>query len=166
MAHSPLNTLTFALGGEVFAIDASAVREILDVGVITRVPNAPAFVGGLINVRGRVVPLADPRLKFGMEAAPPTLDTRIVVIEVDLDGEPTIVGMLADKVHEVTEVTVAQQEDAPRIGMRWRPEYIRCIAKRGGDFVIVLEIDHVFASTAPPEQMGGDHERFAPSLSA
>ncbi len=142
-----LEVLTLALDGEMFALDAGMVREILDLVPITEVPNARAFVGGLINVRGKVVPLADLRVKFGMEIKPPTIDTRIVVIEVELGGEPTILGILADKVYEVTEVAAAALEETPRIGMRWRSDFIRCIGKRGADFIIILDIERVITST-------------------
>jgi len=141
--------LTFGLAGEVFAIDAQAVREILDVIPVTEVPGARAFVGGLINVRGKVVPLADLKLKFGMAASEPTIDTRIVVVEIDLAGEPTIVGLLADKVYEVTEIGGASIEETPEIGMRWRPDFIKGIGKRGSDFIIIPDIERVFNA---PEQ--------------
>jgi purine-binding chemotaxis protein CheW len=145
----PLEVLTLALDGEIFAVEAEIVREILDQVPITEVPNARPFVGGLINVRGKVVPLVDLRVKFGMAPKPPTIDTRIVVIEVDLEGEPTIVGILADKVYEVTEITESALEETPRIGMRWRSEFIRCVGKRAADFIIVLDIEHVIASDEP-----------------
>lgn len=141
-----LEILTLALDGEIFAVEAESVREILDLVPVTEVPNARPFVGGLINVRGRVVPLVDLRIKFGMPAVPPTIDTRVVVIEVTLDGEPTIVGILADKVHEVTEVDAAALEETPRIGMRWRPDFIRCVGKRGADFIIIPDIERVITS--------------------
>lgn len=142
--------LTFALQDEIFAVEADIVREILDLVAITAVPNASAFVGGLINVRGKVVPLADLRLKFGMELTPPTIDTRIVVIEVDLAGEPTTVGVLADKVYEVTDIPPASVEKTPAIGMTWRQDFIRFIGKRGGDFVMALDIEHVFRDGSAP----------------
>ena len=138
--------LTVRLGGEVFAIPASIVREILDVGRVTPVPTAPAFVCNLINVRGRVVPLADLRLRFGMPAAEPTMDTRIVVLEVGLDGEPTTVAVLADKVYEVTQLDEVVSTDVPRIGSRWRPEFVAAIGRRNGQFVMVLDVDKVFAA--------------------
>lgn len=141
-----LEILTLSLDGEIFALEAGDVREILDTIPITEVPNAQAFVGGLINVRGKVVPLADLRVKFGMEVKPPTIDTRIVVIEVELRGEPVIIGILADKVYEVTEVAASALEETPRIGMRWKSEFIRCIGKRGSDFIIVLDIERVISS--------------------
>jgi purine-binding chemotaxis protein CheW len=141
-----MTALTLRLQDEVFAIDAESVREILDVVPITEVPNAKAFVGGLINVRGRIVPLADLRLLFGMDRPPPDVNTRIVVIEVDLDGEPTIVAILADRVHDVSEIEAATIEQAPRIGMRWRPEYVRSIGKRGDEFIIIPEMGKIFAT--------------------
>src|SRR5262249_19663643 len=132
--------------GEVFAIPAGVVREILDMRRVTPVPTAPAFVCNLINVRGRVVPLADLRLRFGMPAAESTTDTRIVVLEVGLEGEPTTVAVLADKVYEVTQLDEVVSGDVPRIGSRWRPELVAAIGRRNGQFVMVLDIDKVFAT--------------------
>jgi purine-binding chemotaxis protein CheW len=141
-----LEVLTLALQGEVFALEVTHVREILDLVPITEVPNSQPFLNGLINVRGKVVPLADLRLKFGMEQTPPTIDTRIVVVEVEIDGDPVTVGLRADKVYEITEVAASALEETPHIGMRWRPEFIRCIGKRGGDFIVVLDISRIFSS--------------------
>ena len=151
-----LEILTLDLQGEIFALEAACVREILDLPSITEVPGSQPFVRGLINVRGKVVPVADLRIKFGMELTPPTIDTRIVVIEIDIDGDPTTVGIRADKVHEVTEVAASALEETPRIGMRWRPEFIRCIGKRGADFIIVPDIARIFAGAAldEPEHQG------------
>lgn len=141
----PLEVLTLSLDGEVFALDAGCVREILDFVAITEVPGSQPFVNGLINVRGKVVPLADLRLKFAMEQKPATVDTRIVVTEIELDGFPITVGLRADKVYEVTELAAASVEEAPRIGMKWRPDFIRGIGKRDGDFVVVLDIGQIFS---------------------
>ena len=133
------------LGGEIFALEAGIVREILDPVPVTEVPGARRFIRGVINVRGKVVPLADLRLCFGMEPTPPTQDTRMVVVEIDLDGDPTTVGILADKVHEVTEVAAASTEEAPRIGMHWRADFIRRIGKRNNDFVVIPNMERIFA---------------------
>jgi len=141
----PLEVLTLGLQGEVFALDAHCVREILDLVPVTDVPGARAFVGGVVNVRGKVVPLADLRVMFGMERTPPTPDTRIVVVELDLGGEPATVGILADKVLEVTGIAPAAVADTPRIGMRWRPEFIRCIGKRDDEFIIVPDLGRIFS---------------------
>ena len=140
-----IEVLTLGLQGEIFALDAVHVREILDLVPITEVPNSRPFVNGLINVRGRIVPLADLRLKFGMEVRPPTIDTRILAIEIELDGDPTLVGIRADKVYEVTELAPAALEETPKIGMKWPAEYIRCIGKRGAEFIVVLDIERIFA---------------------
>ena len=146
--HAPLKVLTLGLQNEIFALEAAHVREILDLVPITDVPNSCPFVPGLINVRGSVVPMADLRIKFGMEPSPPTIDTRIVVIEIDLDGQPTTIGIRADKVYEVTELMPSALEDAPKVGMLWHPEFIRCIGKRGSEFVIVLNIGRIFSRTS------------------
>ena len=143
--HS-MKALTFALQGEVFAIDAEGVREILDLVPITEVPNAPEFANGLINVRGRVVPLTDLRVAFGMERSKPDSDSRIVVIEIELEGEPAIVGILADKVHDVADIQTSVIEEAPKVGMRWRADYVRGIGKRNGDFIIIPDMGRIFDS--------------------
>jgi purine-binding chemotaxis protein CheW len=152
-AAGAMKALTLRLQDELFAVEAGSVREILDLVPITEVPNASPFVGGLINVRGRVVPLADLRVMFGMDRPEPDQDTRIVVMEIDIDGEPTVAGILADKVHDVTDIEAASIEEAPKVGMRWRPEFIRGIGKRNGGFIIIPDLGRIFetqgARTAP-----------------
>lgn len=145
----PLKILTLGLGGEIFGIETERMREVLDLVPVTRIPNSRPFIKGLINVRGRVVTVTDLRTKFGMAPIVHTRDTRIVVLEVRIDGEPVLVGALADRVYEVTEMAAATLEDAPRIGMRWRPDFIKAIGKRGNDFIIIADIDQVFASEEP-----------------
>ena len=152
-APGAMKALTLRLQDELFAVEACSVREILDLVPITEVPNASPFVGGLINVRGRVVPLADLRVMFGMDRPEPDQDTRIVVMEIDIEGEPTVAGILADKVHDVTDIEAASIEEAPKVGMRWRPEFIRGIGKRNGGFIIIPDLGRIFATqgarTAP-----------------
>lgn len=145
--EASMTALTIRLEDELFAVEASRVREILDLVPITEVPSAPDFVGGLINVRGRVVPLADLRVMFGMHRPEPDEDTRIVVMEVDIDGEPTIAGILADKVHDVTEIESASIEEAPKVGMRWRPEFVKGIGKRNGGFIIIPDMERIFETS-------------------
>ena len=146
-AHSEktvMHALTIRLQDEIFALEATSVREILDPVPITRVPNAPEFVGGLINVRGTVVPLADLRVIFGMQRPPTDQDTRIVVVEFDLDGDLMVAGILADKVHEVTEIEAGSMEAVPAVGMRWPPAFIRSIGKRDDGFVIIPDMQRIF----------------------
>jgi purine-binding chemotaxis protein CheW len=150
-----MKALTIGLQNEIFALPAESVREILDIVPITEVPNARAFVGGLINVRGRVVPLADLRVMFGMHRPPPDKDTRIVVIEIDLDGEPTIAGILADRVRDVTDIETASIEETPKVGMRWPAEFIRGIGRRGDEFVIIPNMGRIFGAEGdqiPPRE--------------
>jgi purine-binding chemotaxis protein CheW len=158
-----MKALTLRLQDELFAVEAESVREILDLVPITEVPNASPFVSGLINVRGRVVPLADLRVMFGMDRPEPDEDTRIVVMEIDVDREPTVVGILADKVHDVTDIEAASIDEAPKVGMRWRPEFIRGIGKRNGGFIIIPDLGRIFetqgARTAP---VAASEERPAP----
>lgn len=139
-----MQVLTFDMQGETFAIEASIVREILDRIPETAVPGAPAMVGGVVNFRGRVVPLADLHMAFGFDPAGITYDSRIIVIEFTMNGEATLIGLKADKVHEVTILEKAGMENAPRVGMRWRQDFIRCLAKRSGDFIVVPDLENIF----------------------
>lgn len=136
--------LTFRLGDEVFALDVYKVREVLDLTSITKVPRAPEFMRGVINVRGSVVPVVDMRTKFGLEQIEATQETRTIVIELSIDGDVTVLGALADSVHEVVEMEPSQIEPPPKIGMRWRTEFIKGIGKRNDEFIIILDIDRVF----------------------
>ncbi|MEX6506172.1 chemotaxis protein CheW [Jiella sp. M17.18] len=144
MGVSTMQALTIRLQDEIFALEATSVREILDPVPITRVPNAADFVGGLINVRGTVVPLADLRVVFGMDRPPMDKDTRIVVVEFDLDGEPMTAGILADRVHEVTEIEADAREAVPAVGMRWPPAFVRSIGKRDDGFIIIPDMQRIF----------------------
>jgi purine-binding chemotaxis protein CheW len=144
-AEDIAQVLIIGLGQEIFALPATLVRDILEVGDITPLPTAPAFVGHLVNVRGRVVPLADLSLCFGMPKAAVTVDTRMIVLEVIIDHDPTLVAVLADKVHEVTQLDVVVAKEVPKIGTRWRPEFARAIGKRHSTFVMVLDVDRIFS---------------------
>lgn len=139
-----MEVLTFELNGELFALEAVAVQEIMDLAPETVVPGAGAFAGAVINFRGKVIPLSDLRVAFAMERGEPTIDSRIVVIEIDLDGEPTLVGLRTDKVHEVTTLARADAEAPPSVGMRWRPEFIQCLVKREGEFIVVPDLQTIF----------------------
>jgi purine-binding chemotaxis protein CheW len=147
-ADGELSVLTFNLNGETFAIEAIVVQEILDLLPETHVPGSKPYVSSVINFRGKVIPLADIRLAFGMEVRETTIDSRIVVIELELDdsGEPTLIGIRTDRVNEVTTLARSASEPPPSVGMRWRADYIDCLVKRGGEFVIVPNLNAIFAS--------------------
>ncbi|HUB79977.1 MAG TPA: chemotaxis protein CheW [Bryobacteraceae bacterium] len=138
--------MTFKLGNELFAIAVSHVREVLEVPQITRVPTAPAYMRGVVNVRGRATPVVDLRLKFGLPPVADTLNTRIIVMELAIDGETVVLGGVADSVHEVIELEPAAIDPPPRIAMRWRTELIEGMGKRGDDFIIILDVNRVFSS--------------------
>ena len=136
--------LSFKLGEEIFAINVSQVREILDVIAITKVPQTPDFMQGVINLRGSVVPVMDMRLKFGMAATVRTVNTCIIVMEVTHGGESLVLGALADSVQEVLDLEPDQIEPAPRIGTRLRKEFIKGMGKHDERFIILLDIDQIF----------------------
>jgi purine-binding chemotaxis protein CheW len=137
--------LTFTLGEEQYAVDVSKAREVLEFTSITKVPRTPEFMRGVINLRGSVVPVCDIRLKFGMTRTEKTIDTRIVVTELDLGGEITILGVLADSVQEVVDIDAKDIEPPPRIGTSIDTDFIRGMGKRNDRFVIILDIDKVFS---------------------
>ena len=138
--------LTFTLDKELYAMDIAKVREVLEYTEITRVPRTPEFLRGVINVRGRAVPVVDMRLKFGMTRTEPTVNTCIIISEVELDGESTVLGALADSVQEVFDLEPDQIEPAPRLGARINSEFIDGMGKQGEDFIIILNIDKVFSA--------------------
>src|SRR5512146_3557548 len=138
--------LTFKLDDEVFALDITKVREVLDFTTVTKVPRTPDFMRGVINLRGSVVPVVDLRLKFGMTATEKTVNTCVIIVEVAVDNETTVLGALADSVQEVIDLTPADISPAPKIGTRLRTEFIRGMGKRDDRFIIILDIDKVFSS--------------------
>jgi purine-binding chemotaxis protein CheW len=137
--------LTFKLGEEIFGIDVKKVREILEMIKITRVPQMPDFVQGVINLRGSVVPVIDMRLKFGMQDAVRTINSCIVVVEVEIDSEAAIFGALVDSVQEVVELESKDIEPAPRMGTYLKAEYIKGMGKHNDGFIIILEADKIFS---------------------
>ena len=138
--------LTFKLEEEIFALDISKVREVLDFTAITKVPRTPEFMRGVINLRGSVVPVVDMRLKFGMTKTENTVNTCIIIVEINLDGETTVLGALADAVQEVIELESGQIEPAPKIGTRLTTDFIQGMGKRDEGFIIILDIDRVFSA--------------------
>jgi purine-binding chemotaxis protein CheW len=146
----PLQVLTLSLRGETFALEARHVREILDPVPVTDVPGVSRDLNGLINVRGKVVPLIDLCLKLDMEPSPPSIDTRFIVVEVPVAGVPTMAGVRADRVYEMTELAGDALEETPPIGMRLPAAYVRCIGKRTGEFLVVLDLEALIR--IPPEQ--------------
>jgi len=138
--------LTFKLGEEIFALDIRKVREVLEYTSVTKVPRTPPFMRGVINLRGGVVPVVDMRLKFAMEPTEKTVNTCIIIAEILIDDETTVLGMLSDSVQEVIELEPSQVEPPPRMGTRLRTDFIRGMGKRDGEFLIILDVDKVFSA--------------------
>ncbi len=138
--------LTFKLDEEVFAVDISKVREVLEYTTVTKVPQTPDFMKGVINLRGHVVPVIDLRLKFGMMEAEKTVNTCIIIVEVTLEGDSIVLGALVDSVQEVFDFEADQIEPAPKIGTRLNTEFIKGMGKRDEQFIMILDINKVFSS--------------------
>ncbi len=134
--------LTFALGDELFAMDICNVREIIQVGAMTRVPLMPDFVRGVINLRGAVVPVIDLQARFGRQQAQVGKKTCIVIFDAQRGTERVELGLLVDAVSEVVEIPAAQIEPAPDFGNTLRREFIQGMGKLGERFVILLDCDH------------------------
>jgi purine-binding chemotaxis protein CheW len=137
--------LTFKLAEEVYALDIGKVREVLDFTTVTKVPRTPDFMRGVINLRGSVVPVVDLRLKFGMTMTDKTVNTCVIITEVTVDGDTTVLGALADSVQEVLDLDAEHIAPAPRIGTKLKTEFIKGMGKRDDRFIIILDIDKVFS---------------------
>jgi purine-binding chemotaxis protein CheW len=138
--------VTFSLSQELFGVEVSRTREILSLTPVTRVPQTPEYLLGVINLRGQVVPVVDMRLKLGLSAGDETEDTCIIVVDVQVDGEVITVGALADAVREVMDIRTDQIEPPPRLGTRLQTEFINGMGKVDEQFMILLNIDQIFNS--------------------
>jgi purine-binding chemotaxis protein CheW len=138
--------LTFKLEDEVFGLAIGKVREVLDFTTITKVPRTPEYMRGVINLRGSVVPVVDLHLKFGLAQTEKTVNTCIIIVEISMEGEITVLGALADSVQEVVELEPEQIEPAPKIGTKLNTEFIKGMGKREDQFIILLDIDKVFSN--------------------
>jgi len=138
--------LVFQLRGLEFAIRVLKVREIMGIQDITAVPQTPAHVKGVINLRGKVIPVVDLRLKFGLPEAGYTQRTCIIVIQVEMDTSLTLMGIVVDGVAEVLNLMVGDIEDTPNFGEGVETPYLLGMAKVKGKVKILLDIDQVWSS--------------------
>ena len=138
--------LTFALGGEMFAVGILNVKEIIEYGNLTQIPLMPSFIRGVINLRGSVVPVIDLAARFGGAPSTPGRRSCIVIVEVTgADGVRHDIGVLVDAVSEVLDIPPAEIEPPPSFGARIRADFIFGMGKVGGKFVIILSIDKVLS---------------------
>jgi purine-binding chemotaxis protein CheW len=138
--------LTFALGNEEYGVPVLKVREIIKVMDITQVPQVPPHVLGVINLRGKVIPVIDLRRKFGFAATEYTERTCIIVVDVDLSTVRVMMGIVVDSVSEVLNVSDAEMEETPDFGGRTTTDYILGLAKVKGAVKILLDLDRVLGS--------------------
>ncbi len=150
--------LTFTLGKEIFALDIRSVREVLELTAITKIPRTPGYMRGVINLRGNAVPVVGMRGKFGMSDTEDTVDTCIIIVELEYEGELTVMGALVDSVREVVELPPDAIEPAPRMGAAVQAEYIRGMGRQHENFIIILDIGKIFSAEelAVAQDMTGD----------
>ncbi len=141
--------VTLGIDRETFALPVETVREILDMCEISKLPNAPQQLLGMIDVRGTAVPVIDLRTKFGLPRIDATSSTRILVLEVPAQNRVTLIGLVADRVFEVTSLDGDRLEPAPETACRWRSEHIAGIGRRAEKFVVVLDLERLLADDAP-----------------
>ncbi len=138
--------LTFSLAGEEYGIGILKVKEIIGMMPVTHVPRTPEFVKGVINLRGKVIPVVDLRLRFALEAAAYTERTCIIVVEVAGSGGSVMMGIVVDAVSEVLNIRGADIENTPAFGVRLNTDFILGMAKAAGGIKILLDIDKVLSS--------------------
>jgi len=138
--------VTLGIDREVFAVPVENVIEILDMRPMFRLPEAPPYLAGLIDVRGRAVPVIDLRTKLGLPAAAATESTRILVLDVPMAGRNLVLGLVADRVFEVAAIAIDQIEPPPEIGIAWHSDYIRGTSRRNDSFVVIFDLPRLFSA--------------------
>ncbi len=141
-----IQAVTFGLGDEVFAVPVTLVREILDFVDPFRIPNGPAYLLGLTDLRGQGVPTIDLRLRLGLSSAAPTPTTRILMVDLALADRTLTLGLVVDRVLDVSAFCGDRIEAAPDIGVRWRSDYIHGVVRREGGFVVVIDVVRIFST--------------------
>lgn len=143
---SPQQYLTFSLGGEVFALGILNVKEIIEFGNVTEIPMMPAFIRGVINLRGAVVPVIDLSARFGGKASTISRRTCIVIVELESEDGKQDLGVIVDAVNEVLEIPRGEIEPPPSFGAKIRADFIKGMGKVEGRFVIILNIERVLST--------------------
>jgi len=145
MADNNSQYVTLGVGDDVFAIEVGHVHEILELGPVSRLPSAPKHIMGMIDVRRRAVPLVDLRVKMGLDPIEATHNTRILVIDVEVGSRRIVLGLVADRVYEVTDLAERSVAPPPDIGISWQSDYIKGVGRRGEKFVIILNLSRLFS---------------------
>ena len=152
MKHISNSYLTFALGEEKFAIPVEHVQEVVEFGQVTKVPNAPAYMVGIINLRGRILPLLDTKLKLGLPPTTRSQKSRIMVLDLVLDDEKSLqIGAMVDHAREVVELHRNEIQDAPEFENIKSSAPITGIVNRQGDITMIMHIARVFSMSEVAE---------------
>lgn len=146
VSQEPQQYLTFMLGREVFAIGILHIKEIIEYGQLTTVPMMPVFIRGVINLRGAVVPVVDLSSRFGGQPSQVTRRSCIVILELEVEDEIQVIGVVVDAVNEVLEIAATDIEPAPSFGTRIRTDFIQGMGKVQDRFVIILNVNNVLSS--------------------
>ncbi len=162
-ALEPQQFLTFCLGDEFFGMSLHQTREILEYSNVTDVPLMPDFMAGVINLRGEVVPVIDLSLRLGRNPIEVHKRTCVVIVELHTYEQEYVIGLLVDSVSEVVELAPGQIEEAPAFGAKLRAEFILGIAKKGDDFVVLLDAEKTLspielASLVEAELQGAEEQ--------
>jgi purine-binding chemotaxis protein CheW len=142
--------LTLGLAGETFGIGIRNVREILDMRPISRLPHAPHFLLGMIDVRGSGYPIIDLRLKLDLPSVPATEATRIIILDVPMNDRLVGVGFVADCVYEVTDIDESSIEPVPSVGGRWKSDYIAGIGRKADKFIVLFDLARLMIDAEMP----------------
>ena len=145
-AEQKIQYLAFELGGEAFGMAIRSIKEVIQYGDLTGVPLMPAFLRGVINLRGAVVPVVDLAVRFGRPPTDVARRTCIVILEVEQDGEAVELGIIVDNVSEVLELGASDLEPPPSFGGQGHPGFLAGVGKVGEKFVILLDVDHLLSS--------------------
>lgn len=141
-----VQAVVFGLGREMFALPVGSVREILDHRDASAIPHGPSWLIGLTDVRDQAVPMVDLRVRLGLAAADVTLATRVLVVDVPIGGRVLTLGLVVDRVLDVSSFAAAEIEETPDIGVRWRSEYIEGVVRRPDGFIVLLATNGIFSS--------------------
>lgn len=147
--------LTFKLADGIYALDIAKVREVLDFTTVTKVPAMPTFLCGVTNLRGSVVPVVDLRTRFGLDRTERTVNTCIIIAEATVDGDRLVLGALADAVQEVVDLGPEHIAPPPKLGSTAGAAFLRGMGMRGDRFIMILDIDRLFAGGAMTDLLPG-----------
>lgn len=154
--HTDTQYLTFVVGDEEYGVGILQAKEIIEYDTVTTVPSAPAFIRGVINLRGSVVPVVDLAVKFGRAPGDVTRRSCIVVVEVRHAGASTVMGIVADRVTQVAELAADAIESAPDFGTGVRSEWLLGLGRVGKRFLLLLDTDRLLADTELSEAIAAN----------